>query len=89
MKYLIIDTETTGLFDFSKPADGEGQPRLAQICMIEWDGESAPTCSADRCEGRCRAIVGAYQHRLELDAHRQATATAEIRQRHTVASERY
>ena len=42
MKYLIIDTETTDLFDFSKPADGEGQPRLAQICMIEWDGESAP-----------------------------------------------
>ena len=25
-KVLIIDTETSGLFDFSKPADAEGQP---------------------------------------------------------------
>lgn len=31
--YLIIDTETSGLFDFSKPADAEGQPRL---CAVTW-----------------------------------------------------
>lgn len=33
-KYVVIDTETSGLFDFSKPADAEGQPRLAQLAMI-------------------------------------------------------
>jgi len=35
--YLVIDTETTGLFDFSKPADAEGQPRLANLAMIVLD----------------------------------------------------
>lgn len=39
MKYAIIDTETSGLFDFSKPADAEGQPRLASLAVIEVDGE--------------------------------------------------
>lgn len=34
MKYAIIDTETSGLFDFSKPADADGQPRLAHLNMI-------------------------------------------------------
>lgn len=41
MKYAIIDTETSGLFDFSKPADAEGQPRLAHLAMILTDGELA------------------------------------------------
>jgi len=34
MKYAIIDTETSGLFDFAKPADADGQPRLAHLHMI-------------------------------------------------------
>lgn len=34
MKYAIIDTETSGLFDFRKPADADGQPRLAQLAII-------------------------------------------------------
>lgn len=34
MKYAVIDTETSGLFDFSKPADAEGQPRLANLAII-------------------------------------------------------
>lgn len=33
-KYLIIDCETSGLFDFSKPADAPGQPRLCGFTMI-------------------------------------------------------
>lgn len=33
-KYLIIDTEGTGLFDYKRPADAEGQPRLAELMMI-------------------------------------------------------
>lgn len=36
-KYLVIDTETTGLFNFKLPADSEGQPRLAHLAMIEAD----------------------------------------------------
>ena len=35
MKYAIIDTETTGLFDFSKPADAEGQPRMASLAIVK------------------------------------------------------
>ena len=34
MKYLVFDTETTGLPDWSKPAHAEGQPRLASWCML-------------------------------------------------------
>lgn len=33
-RYLVIDTETSGLFDFKKPADHESQPRLAAVTMI-------------------------------------------------------
>lgn len=32
--YLIIDTETNGLFDFKKAADHADQPRLAELGMI-------------------------------------------------------
>ncbi len=39
-RYLLIDTETSGLFDFSKPADGLEQGRLAQLAVILC--ESAP-----------------------------------------------
>lgn len=35
--YLVIDTETTGLFDFKQPADAPGQPRLAHVNMIRCD----------------------------------------------------
>jgi DNA polymerase III epsilon subunit-like protein len=34
MRYAVIDTETSGLFDFSKPADAEGQPRLANLAVL-------------------------------------------------------
>lgn len=34
MKYAVLDTESSGLFDFSKPADAEGQPRLANLAII-------------------------------------------------------
>jgi DNA polymerase III epsilon subunit-like protein len=35
--FLVIDTETTGLFDFARPADADGQPRLASIAMLFCD----------------------------------------------------
>ena len=37
MKLCVIDTETTGLFDFKRPADDIGQPRMAQLGMIFLD----------------------------------------------------
>lgn len=39
-KYLICDTETSGLFDFAKGADAEGQPRLAHFVGIKIDEEA-------------------------------------------------
>jgi DNA polymerase III epsilon subunit-like protein len=39
MKYAIIDTESSGLFDFAKPADAEGQPRLATLAIIMLDDD--------------------------------------------------
>lgn len=36
-KYLVFDVETTGLFDFSKPADHPDQPRLAHFNCIHAD----------------------------------------------------
>lgn len=33
--FTVIDTESSSLFDFKKPADDPSQPRLAQLCMID------------------------------------------------------
>lgn len=32
--YLSLDTEGTGLFDYKRPADGEGQPRMASLALL-------------------------------------------------------
>lgn len=37
--FLILDTETSGLFDWSLPADAPGQPRLASIALLFVDGD--------------------------------------------------
>ena len=37
--YAVIDCETSGLFDFSKPADAEGQPRLASFAVVKLDAD--------------------------------------------------
>lgn len=34
MRYAIVDTESTGLPDYSKPADAPGQPRVCSIGII-------------------------------------------------------
>lgn len=41
MKFLVIDTETSGLFDFKTPADGPGQPRMASFAAIHLDAIDA------------------------------------------------
>lgn len=43
MAYLVIDTETSGLFDFKKPADDPSQPHLASLAMIWADEEGHET----------------------------------------------
>jgi len=47
-KYLVIDTETTGLFNWSLPADADGQPRMAQfggIYLPDISGEPVNTAA--------------------------------------------
>jgi DNA polymerase-3 subunit epsilon len=34
MGYIVIDTETNGLMDYSRPAHAEGQPRVAEFAML-------------------------------------------------------
>ena len=36
-KFVVFDTETTGLFDFKLPADDPSQPRLASVAFIITD----------------------------------------------------
>lgn len=42
MKYAVLDTETSALFDFTKPADAEGQARLASFAVILLDESLVP-----------------------------------------------
>lgn len=37
MKFMVIDTEGSGLFDFKRPADADGQPRLASLAIVVLD----------------------------------------------------
>ena len=37
--YAIIDCETSGLSIFNKPADAEGQPRLASFAVVKLDAD--------------------------------------------------
>lgn len=50
MKVLVIDTETTGLFDFKRPADDVGQPRMASVAMLAFNdaGDEEPVSTFER-----------------------------------------
>jgi DNA polymerase III epsilon subunit-like protein len=39
MNYAVIDTEGSGLFDYTKPADAPGQPRMAAMGIILVNGD--------------------------------------------------
>lgn len=39
MKYLVMDAETSDLFDYTKPADAIGQPRLCETAMLFVDDD--------------------------------------------------
>lgn len=43
--YVVVDTETSGLFDYSKRADEQGQPRLAALALIFCDAGLNPISS--------------------------------------------
>lgn len=45
--HLVIDCETTGLFDYTKPADAEGQPRLCQLGMVWLNDELGTIAEAE------------------------------------------
>lgn len=55
-KYLVLDSETSGLFDFTKAADAPGQPRLASVALLYVDhlmqvhGELNFLCTPDGWE---------------------------------------
>jgi DNA polymerase III subunit epsilon len=34
MNYIVLDTETSGIMDFKKPADAPGQPRVCSVGLI-------------------------------------------------------
>jgi len=36
-RHIVFDTETSGLFDFKRPAEAEGQPRLASAAFLFLD----------------------------------------------------
>jgi len=38
-KFIILDTEGSGLFDYKRPSDDVGQPRLAELVMIYVDAD--------------------------------------------------
>lgn len=37
--FIVTDTEGTGLFDYKRPADDEGQPRMASLTMLYVDAD--------------------------------------------------
>lgn len=37
MKYIVLDTETSGVMDYKRPADAVGQPRVAEVGLIYLD----------------------------------------------------
>lgn len=38
MSYILIDTETSGLMDYKRPADAPGQPRVCEFAGLLLDG---------------------------------------------------
>lgn len=75
-KFAVLDTETSGLFDFSKPADDPSQPRLASITLLY---PSADLLTIDReftrlvkpdgwvLSDEAAAVNGLTMDRLEAD----------------------
>jgi DNA polymerase III epsilon subunit-like protein len=73
--HLAIDVETSGLFDYTKPADAEGQPRAAQIGMIWLDHDLSTIREAEwlikpigwTLEAEAAAVNGLTHELLEAE----------------------
>lgn len=73
--FVVADTETSGLFDFSKPADADGQPRLASLTMIHLDADCGVASRRDiliKPDGwvlgaEAAAVNGLTMERLEAE----------------------
>jgi DNA polymerase III subunit epsilon len=37
MGFIVLDTETSGIMDYKRPADAPGQPRVAEVALIYLD----------------------------------------------------
>jgi DNA polymerase-3 subunit epsilon len=74
-QHLVIDCETSGLFDYSREADAPGQPRLCQIGMIWVDDDLATIREVEHVirpagweiEPEATAINGFTQEMLQQD----------------------
>ncbi len=60
MKLLFIDTETTGLFDFTRPAHADGQPRLASFAAV--------LCEEAQVICRLSTIIRPYKWTMPMEA---------------------
>jgi DNA polymerase III epsilon subunit-like protein len=77
MSYVVLDTETSGLMDFKKPADAPGQPRVCQIGLIFVDGDLVTEREVEHLikpngwslDNNCEAakVNGLTQEKLEAD----------------------
>lgn len=71
--HLVVDCETTGLFDYTLPADADGQPRLCQIGMIWLDEDFSTVREAEylikptdwKLTEKAAAVNGLTQELLE------------------------
>jgi DNA polymerase-3 subunit epsilon len=77
MNYLVLDTETSGLMDFKKPADAAGQPRVCQVGLIFVDNDLVVEREIEHLikpngwtldnEGEAAKINGLTQEKLEAE----------------------
>lgn len=75
--YILIDTEGSGLFDFKRPAEAEGQPRLAELAMIYLDDNLI-------AEREYQAYIQPDGWEMHPDATAVNGLTTEFLQRHGV-----
>lgn len=60
MKLLFIDTETTGLVDFDRAADADGQPRMASFAAI--------LCEEEQVICRLSTLIRPYKWTMPPEA---------------------
>lgn len=67
--FTLIDTETTGLFDYHKRAHEEGQPRLCSIAMMTVSEQGEPMPLRLHCKVRPDGWSDGDRERLKAIEH--------------------